>query len=37
VLSSAFDARYRHAGATRRGSYSVILFLITKEMKKTLR
>jgi len=27
VLSSAFDARYKHVGATKRGSYSAILFL----------
>lgn len=30
MLSSTFDARYKQVGATRRGSYSVMLFLHTE-------
>lgn len=29
MLSSTFDAKYKQVGATKRGSYSDMLFLVT--------
>lgn len=32
MLSSTFDAKYKQVGATKRGSYSDMLFLVTESV-----